>query len=57
MDQPVNSTVTHPFDRAHHLIAFLFVEDRRSLVQGDLGIGVHADDKVITERYRREYSE
>lgn len=55
MDQ--NSTVTHPFDRAHHLIAFLFVEDRRSLVQGDLGIGVHADDKVITERYRREYSE
>ena len=42
--------LVHPLDGAHHAVALLLTEDRRSLVHRYLLVGVHPDREVVGER-------
>ena len=46
----VLDNLVDPLDAAHHLVAFVFAEDGRTLVFADLGVRVHADDETVAER-------
>lgn len=43
--------LVHPLDALHHLDALLLGEDRRSLVLGDLLVGVDANNYFIAKSF------